>query len=305
MPTPSTANFPPPQFEQEFESMVADALRSRFDNPRLVSFGRRGQSQYGIDGFDPTVPMENAIVWQATLRNNDVVSKINADLASFDAEFAEKPPSLFVVALGIARDAATQRHFQKLSVARSQEKKCSLMPLFWEDIRDELCRDPQLTRKQFSAFFEAAAQTPPKGSIESVSVQFTGRSREQAFRVVNHGSNPFTLVSAAAIYGFNDGFAERVRRNPELNPEWRGRKWDQPAKLPNRTLVIPSGASERMVVEIYRSDWWREFRIDAMAVVEDVDRMEWLAYLECKLEAVVEDAAGKRGTLWRVFPWSG
>jgi hypothetical protein len=97
MPIPSTANFPPPRSEDEFEDIVADALRLLFGRPQLMRFGRRGQRQHGIDGVDSTVPMSDNIVWQATLQQEDVVSKICDDLRTRDADLAGQP-KLFVAA---------------------------------------------------------------------------------------------------------------------------------------------------------------------------------------------------------------
>src|ERR1700722_9788434 len=103
MPIPATARIPPPNSKEEVEDMVADALRVRFDNPHLVRFGRSGQRQSGIDGFDPTAPLGRSIVWQSSLQSKRIVEKIEEDLSSMDGGLPGQP-WLFVAALGMERD---------------------------------------------------------------------------------------------------------------------------------------------------------------------------------------------------------
>jgi len=151
MPIPATADLPPPRDEDEFENMVADALRLRFQDPRLVRVGRRGQPQGGIDGGDMTAPRDRSPVWQATL-GQEVEKKIARDLATVDAD-PRGQPSLFVVALGRKRDATLTLHFEELSCARLKENKCPLLVLFWEDIRDNLCQDVAVARKWYPTLY--------------------------------------------------------------------------------------------------------------------------------------------------------
>src|SRR5262245_59635604 len=107
MPTPATSRVPLPKDDNEFEDIVVDALRVRFGNPSLVRFGRSGQNQHGIDGYDATTAANSTIVWQTTLQEKGLLQKVRRDLAELDAQDAYRPTQ-FVVAIGRPRDATLQ-----------------------------------------------------------------------------------------------------------------------------------------------------------------------------------------------------
>src|SRR5438034_8082908 len=49
MPTPTTAKWPKPRSEDEFEDIAVDFLRIRWQDPHATRNGRRGQRQDGVD----------------------------------------------------------------------------------------------------------------------------------------------------------------------------------------------------------------------------------------------------------------
>jgi len=151
MPIPVTVDLPVPLLEEEFEGIVADALRIRFDNQNLVRLGRRGQSQGGIDGGDFTAARDESLVWQATLAQ-DIKNKIADDLATLDAD-PRGQPRLFIAAVGRKRDTPLQLHFQEVSSARAVQGKCPVMPHFWDDTREALGSKIELLRKWYPSFF--------------------------------------------------------------------------------------------------------------------------------------------------------
>jgi hypothetical protein len=150
MPIPATLELPPPRSDDEFDEIVGDVLRHRHGTPHLVRFGRSGQNQHGIDGLDPTVRPDEAVVWQSTLREDDIVGKIQRDLTRMDGELGFQP-RLFVVALGTTRDKTIQLALHRISVARLEGGKCPIEALFWEDIRNILCFENRLLRKWYPA----------------------------------------------------------------------------------------------------------------------------------------------------------
>jgi hypothetical protein len=146
--TPATANFPPPVSADEMDNMAEDALRERYGRRHLVRFGRSGQRQGGIDGLDQEDP---TLVWQTTLQQDRVKAKIDRDLAAMDRE-GHFHPEVFVLVLGIPRDATLQREIQKISGQRQIEGRCRVDVLFWEDVRQILVGSPALLAKHFSGF---------------------------------------------------------------------------------------------------------------------------------------------------------
>src|SRR5687767_7002580 len=57
---------PPLSDEVEFEKLVRDILRRVYDDPGIERFGRRGQAQYGVDGFSPG---NSTITFQCKLKD--------------------------------------------------------------------------------------------------------------------------------------------------------------------------------------------------------------------------------------------
>lgn len=128
--------------------MVADALRLRYQNPELTRFGRKGQSQHGIDGYDPVAPDGDRIVWQATLQSDDVLKKIERDLELMDAGLPFVP-RVFIAALGMTRDRTIQLGLLEMATSRVRNGKCAVEGIFWEDIHDLLIHDDALRRKYY------------------------------------------------------------------------------------------------------------------------------------------------------------
>src|SRR5262252_4915314 len=142
----TTKRRPPPQSEEEFELLVVDVARVRLGNPSLARFGRRGQAQDGVDGFDPIATEGQGVVWQATLKEQGVETKLVNDLALMDAKLAYQP-GRFVLALGIERDVKIQLAAAELSARRLKEGKCAVEVWFWEDLYDVVISNESLHQK--------------------------------------------------------------------------------------------------------------------------------------------------------------
>lgn len=57
---------PPLDDPVQFEKLVRDILRRVYDDPGIELYGRRGQSQSGIDGFSPT---KSGVTFQCKLKD--------------------------------------------------------------------------------------------------------------------------------------------------------------------------------------------------------------------------------------------
>lgn len=150
MPTPSTARLPLPKDEDEFDSIVRDALALRFSDPSFKRYGRRGQNQNGIDGLAEDSGPNAGMAWQATLQQSDLLNKLKKDLEKLDASSLRIRHLLFCV--GTARDALLRNEIGQISLTRAHSNKCSLEVLFWDDICDDICRDQEVVQKHFRLF---------------------------------------------------------------------------------------------------------------------------------------------------------
>lgn len=70
---PTTAKWPKPKSEDEFEDMCVDALKIRWKDPHVTRNGRRGQRQDGVDiiGHPPWLSGKTA---GAQCKNTDALT---------------------------------------------------------------------------------------------------------------------------------------------------------------------------------------------------------------------------------------
>ena len=111
---------PPLSDEYNFEKLIRDILRRVYDDPGIECFGRKGQSQYGIDGFSPT---RSGVTFQCKLKDirykNDVSirEKLSSEIES-ELEKTQKLnniPNRFIFASTFKNDTHLQQKAQQLS----------------------------------------------------------------------------------------------------------------------------------------------------------------------------------------------
>lgn len=226
MATPATSNYPPPLSADVFEEMVLDAMKIRLGRDSLARYGRSGQKQGGIDGFDAGAPPGENIVWQATLtRPTDALAKILQDVETFDKE-AEFSARTYYATLGFSRDTHIQVALHKLSAKRMSKGKCAVEPVFWEDIRGTLVGRPEMREKHFAAFGDPAAsaaaslqreklehERSPQVDAQWGTGQIAGEQYERRkLRVRNVGTANVRVVRARLLWQVRGGDAVTERR---------------------------------------------------------------------------------------------
>jgi hypothetical protein len=140
---------PPPQSDDAFDKMVRDVVPIIEKKPhlRLVQFATRGQTQHGLDGYDPLDP--TSLVYQATLEKpRRQWAKLLRDLATMDTEWPWKP-SVFVYAVGTPRDGTLQEKIATLSELRATRGLCRVKPLFWNEIFEAIMETEELRIKYY------------------------------------------------------------------------------------------------------------------------------------------------------------
>src|ERR1051325_1288761 len=111
---------PPLSDEYGFEMLVRDILRRVYDDPGVERFGRRGQTQHGIDGFSAA---DSSITFQCKLKDVRYESDErlrNALLAEMEEELEKtrglaRQPRRFIFATTFKNDANLQQKAPALS----------------------------------------------------------------------------------------------------------------------------------------------------------------------------------------------
>ena len=148
MPSPSTAKWPRPKSEDEWEDMVLDAMRLVWKDPNAQRNGRRGQRQHGIDIFGIADGQQVG----AQAKNMDRLSETAAKYEIEEAEYFQPKIQAFYFAVAGPRDAAFQQFVRLLSANRTSRAAFPVHVLFFDDICQELAKQPDLVAKYWSSF---------------------------------------------------------------------------------------------------------------------------------------------------------
>jgi tetratricopeptide (TPR) repeat protein len=111
---------PPLSDEYHFEKLVRDILRRVYNDPGIERFGRKGQSQYGIDGFSPS---QSGVTFQCKLKDtryktdDSLCEKLSSEMKA-ELEKTQKLndlPNHFIFASTFKNDTHLQQKAQQLS----------------------------------------------------------------------------------------------------------------------------------------------------------------------------------------------
>jgi len=146
MPTPVTAKWPKPKNEDEFEDIVTDYLRIRWNDQSAKRYGRRGQSQSGVD---VVCEVDDGLV-AAQIKNTNAptLAMVQQDVEKAKALPGELSEFLFVTAA--ERDTNFQAAVWQYYGANPVPFKVEIV--FWPDITGELSAHPKLVAKYWKGF---------------------------------------------------------------------------------------------------------------------------------------------------------
>lgn len=166
MPTPTTAKWPRPKSEDEWEEMVLDAMRLRWIDPNAQRNGRRGQRQHGVDVFGKF----GAATVAAQAKNMDALSENGAIAEIVKAEGFRPPLHEFYLVISGPRDAPFQEFVRLLSEDRSSKGKFAVHVLFFEDVCQQLTVNTLLLQKYWGDFLRLGAlvSAAPKALTGSI-----------------------------------------------------------------------------------------------------------------------------------------
>jgi hypothetical protein len=149
VPTPATAKWPKPKSEDEFEDIVAEFLKIRWDDRNAHRHGRRGQGQHGVDiiGKPQWLGGRSA---GAQCKNTD---KLTVELIMREVEEAKHFPGglgEFYIVTSSDRDSGLEAKARQRIASANVPFPVHI--IFWPDIVIELAGRQDLVDKFWKGF---------------------------------------------------------------------------------------------------------------------------------------------------------
>jgi hypothetical protein len=138
MPTPSTSSLPPTKDWDEFENIVRDIYRRKWNDDHIQRYGRQGQSQHGIDIYGTKNDSNSYIAIQCKCFDK---KNLNEQIIRSDVLKAESfLPKIneYLIATTQSRDKKIQDFVRNLNEQRKSENKFTVHVIFWDDIKEDL-----------------------------------------------------------------------------------------------------------------------------------------------------------------------
>jgi hypothetical protein len=240
MPIPTTAKWPKPKSEDEFEDIVVDFLRIRWKDPHATRNGRRGQRQDGVDivGHPPWAKGKTA---GAQCKNTDspTLASVNSEVEK--AKGFKGGLSEFLVVTSGDRDSSLQAEVREHY--KVQPAPFHVEILFWSDVVADISGDAELVAKHWKGFpaggsdLEHAASPPSWIDRESVRDDETAEYQcELALRILDDAldldaSELATEVGTVVGGNVGGGIIQELLKRPPIRLggqfkwSWRWREY--------------------------------------------------------------------------------
>jgi tetratricopeptide (TPR) repeat protein len=141
MPIPATSELPKPLSWDEFEDIVWNIYKRKWNDPDAEKYGRTGQAQQGVDVYGRPSDLGGAYVGIQCKRYDNL--EINTVREEIDkAEKFEPPLASLIIATTDKRDAKLQKEVrlinEKRDKAEKPEEKFPVYLVFWDDLSNDL-----------------------------------------------------------------------------------------------------------------------------------------------------------------------
>ena len=181
MPTPETAEYPKPKDAYEFEDIVWDIFKRKWNDPQAQRYGSSGDAQQGVDVYGQPREYSGRYVGVQCKRYNELNQKV-IDEEIRKAEGFIPPLAHYIIATTVSRNARLQKAVRLINQERESQNKFTVEIQFWEDLTKELAKEENqdLLRKHFPNWYpkpagERTTWTVPYPSLEK---QFIGRQSD-------------------------------------------------------------------------------------------------------------------------------
>jgi len=154
MPTPATTKWPRPKSDDEWEDMVLDAMRIHWGDPNSIRYGRKGQSQHGIDILGKRNSMRVAV--QA--KNCNTISKqiIKSEIKKTGNLSFQLDEMYFVISGN--RDTKLQELIHEISIENKARGSFEIFIYFFDDVCYLLSNNSDLVKKYWQSFIDVVSQ---------------------------------------------------------------------------------------------------------------------------------------------------
>lgn len=157
MPTLSQIKLPVPKSWDEFEAIVTSSINSQNPSSAAKRYGRSGQAQNGVDIYYED-SMTRAVGVQCKCVEDFTFTQLTEEVEK--AEGFSPPLENFIIALSLPRDAKLQKQVFKLSLDRAKAQKFRVGLWFWDDVADELAKDPTELARHYPQIFGSVSSPP-------------------------------------------------------------------------------------------------------------------------------------------------
>jgi hypothetical protein len=180
MPTRETAEYPKPKDAYEFEDIVWDIFKRKWNDPNAKRYGSSGDPQQGVDVYGQPMEYGGGTVGMQCKRYNKLDKKIVIEEITKAEEFIP-PLSHYIIATTASRDSRLQEAIRLINLERKSQEKFTVEIQFWEDLTKELAKDENqdLLRKHFPTWFDQ--QDYEKNSLFGSILFEDGRPVENAY----------------------------------------------------------------------------------------------------------------------------
>lgn len=163
MPSASTTKLPRPKSEEEWEDMVLDAMRIRWNDPNAFRYGRKGQSQNGVD----IIGRRDSLTVAAQAKNCDSLSEqiIKSEIKKTEKLYVQLDELYFVISGN--RDTKLQELIHGISIENKANGSFEIFIVYFDDVCNHLTCNLDLVKKYWYSFFDAVSQVLKKSILTS------------------------------------------------------------------------------------------------------------------------------------------
>ncbi|MGI8406239.1 MAG: hypothetical protein ACR2OE_16020 [Thermomicrobiales bacterium] len=202
MPTFSMSEWPIPKSWDEFETILWDLLRGKWQDPNAARNGRLGQSQNGVDIYGQRNGAGGYIGVQCKLHGrNGKISLAEIQEEIHKAEGFKPPLKEFHIATTTPRDAKLLEAIRLLSEERRQAGQFSVYIQSWDDIEADLIIDLDVAKRHYPQFFyhDCVPASTPYASPGSTHIINRGKLQLFVSSRIKHGLKRERLAVISAL----------------------------------------------------------------------------------------------------------
>jgi hypothetical protein len=244
---------PPPANWQDFQSLVTDIARSRYDPRTVTEYGRSGQRQDGIDVY-----AEDYLGNKIGLQCKQIKDGLSETVVRAEADKAVNFSSqlhLFIVATTAERDARLQD--QIFALNQSAVYRFKLKVDFWNDLIDDINRYANVLNDCYKSYRDSFQRTDEDNHLACLRVAFDRPAfRDDFLHERNYDDFEEALVTTIRL--FSTGFTSD--------------RWSQIPVVQTVPIVfLPDGAYRTFAAQIENklNKLYRTFVRDKSRIVGD------------------------------------